>query len=808
MLKARSSLLRATTAIACIAISRPALAQSAPSPQPDNPPPLSNPNAPQPNLGAPNETPVESDKVTQGVAQAPTDQGVFQPIVVTAQKRREKIQDVGISITALSGETIKTLNLNNMQQISQQVPNLEVSAWTPAFTTFNLRGISQNNFQDNLEAPVAVYQDEVYVGSMNALGLPIFDVERIEVLRGPQGTLFGRNATGGLIQFISNLADETRLNGYAEAELAEWNTWKFEGALGGQLAPGIRARVAGVYNKSTGWMKAGFNPDPFELNPLGPHKALGRTSQGANGWAFRANVQADLGPDTLLSVIESYSKDNDVPTGQYVVRLASFDPATGLGIDAGPPITGSVFKHASDMHTGFDRKVWSNTAKLTHSFSDNVDFTYVGNYSKLDKDYIEDAGGGLFFFPFHTIAHHKQWSHEARFSGHTPRVRWQVGAYYLDMDFNGEFDASGAIFNGAPTDAARTQGLTHLISKNWSVFGQGEYDFSPELTAIVGLRWSQDHKRIKFQTIGFGLIEKDANGNAILDPEGNFIPIPDGTVIFDFADVIAANPALAGHDKISYGDVAARAQLNYKPHQDLLFYLSYNRGIKGGNWSPAPTVFPENFRHKPEKLDAYEVGMKSTLARNTRLNLSAFYYDYHDYQAFSLTLLQPQVANSDATVKGGEVELFTRPLRNFDFALSAAFLDSKVDFVPAVFPDTGTKNAELPQAPHVSLNALGRYTVPVRFGTLAFQLDGKYLGKHFLEGTNSQVSFQRAYAVGNASVSLTSPDERWQGSLWVKNFTNSEYKVYDLDLGLLGFVEQMYAPPRQFGATLRFGFRQ
>ena len=463
MLKARFSVLCASSAWACIAISCPAIAQAQDSPPSgDVSPPLSNPSSPQPNLGAPNETPVESDKVTQGVAQAPSDQGVFAPIVVTAQKRREKIQDVGISITALSGETIKTLNLSNMQQISQQVPNLQVSAWTPAFTTFNLRGISQNNFQDNLEAPVAVYQDEVYVGSMNALGLPIFDVERIEVLRGPQGTLFGRNATGGLIQFISNLADETRLNGYAEGELAEWNTWKLEGAIGGQLAPGIRARVAGVYNKSKGWMKAGFNPDRFGLNPLGPHQALGRTSQGTNGWALRANVQVDLGPDTLLSIIESYLKDNDVPTGQYVVRLASADldaegNGTGLGIDPGPPITGSVFKHASDMHTGFDRKVWSTTAKLTHSFSDNVDFTYIGNYSKLDKNYIEDAGGGLFFFPFQTIAHHKQWSHEARFSGHTPRIRWQVGAYYLNMDFDGEFDASGALFNAAPTDAARTQ---------------------------------------------------------------------------------------------------------------------------------------------------------------------------------------------------------------------------------------------------------------------------------------------------------------------------------------------------------------
>jgi len=786
MSKARLSALYVTTALACAAIAYPANAQSQP---PSNVPPTGA-------AGATQQTTVQSDSVTQGTAQAPTGQGMLgADIVVTAQKRREKIQDVGISITALSGQTIKNLNLTNMQQISQQVPNLQVSAWTPAFTTFNLRGISQNNFQDNLEAPVAVYQDEVYVGSMNALGLPIFDVERIEVLRGPQGTLFGRNATGGLIQFISHTAEETRLNGYAEGEIADWGTHKLEGAIGGQIAPGFRARVAGFYEKSNGWMKAGFNPDPFGLNPLGPHKALGRTSQGANGWAFRANVQIDLTPRTLLSVIESYSKDIDVPTGQYLVRLAEFDPNTGLGINPGPPITGNVFKHASDMHTGFDRKVWSTTAKLTHSFSDNVDFTYIGNYSKLDKDYIEDAGGGLFFFPFHTIAHHKQWSHEARVSGHAPRVRWQVGAYYLDMDFNGEFDASGAIFNAAPTDAARTQGLTHLVSKNWSVFGQGEYDFSPELTGIVGLRWSQDHKTIKFQTIGFGLV--DQNG----------VPIPDGTVLFDYAQQIAANPQFAGDDKINYGDVAARAQLNYKPHRDLLFYLSYNRGIKGGNWSPAPTVTLADFRHKPEVLDAYEVGMKSTLAGSTRLNLSAFYYNYHNYQAFSLTNLQPQVTNSDATVKGGEIELFTRPLHNFDFAVSAAFLDSNVDFVPAVFPGTGTRDAELPQAPHVSLNALGRYTVPLRIGTLAFQVDGKYASKHFLEGTNSKVSFQRAYAVGNASISLTSPDERWQGSVWVKNFANSKYKVYNLDLGLLGFVEQMYAPPRQFGGTLRFTLR-
>src|SRR3954454_6944673 len=351
MSKARVAALFVTTALTCLAAPYPVLAQ----PQPD--PAVQPAPAPQPNPGAPNETTVESDQVTQGVAQAPTDQSVLAPIIVTAQKRREKIQDVGISITALSGETIKTLNLTNMQQISQQVPSLQVSAWTPAFTTFNLRGISQNNFQDNLEAPVAVYMDEVYVGSMNALGLPIFDVERIEVLRGPQGTLFGRNATGGLIQFISNTADETKLNGYAEGELADFHSRRLEGAIGGQLTPGVRVRVAGFWNKSRGWMKAGFNPFPADGGP--GRKALGRTSQGANGYAFRGNVQVDLTPDTLLSVIGSYSKDNDVPTGQYVVRFAEADPNTGLGINPSAPLTGNVFEHASDMDTGFDRKVWS-----------------------------------------------------------------------------------------------------------------------------------------------------------------------------------------------------------------------------------------------------------------------------------------------------------------------------------------------------------------------------------------------------------------------------------------------------------------
>jgi iron complex outermembrane receptor protein len=772
MSKNRFTILTASTALVSFVLATPAVAQEAEAPPQ---------TAPQPQ--APTDTPVDSQEVTEGVAQAPQDEGVFgRDIVITAQKREENLQDVGISVTALSGDTLETLGLTNMQQITQQVPSLQVSTFTPAFTTFNLRGVSQNNFQDNLEAPVAVYIDEVYMASMNALGLQMFDMERVEVLRGPQGTLFGRNATGGLIHFLTNDADETRLNGYVEGTLAEFDTYSIEGAVGGQLAQGIRARVAGRFEKSDGYMKAGFNP-------VLEREATGRTSQGADGFAIRGNLQFDLGPETLLSLTGYYSKDDDVPTGQYIVRFAEADPDTGLGINASDPITGSVWRHASDEDTFFDREVASATARLTHQLSDNIDVTYVGNYTDMDKFYIEDAAGGLFFFPFETIADFKQWSQELRFSGDGPGFRWQAGAYYLDLDFDGLFAASGPAITGSPE--GRIEGITNLDSRNWSIFGQVEVDFTPVLTGIVGLRWSQDDKDIQFQSISFNMEDQG---------------IPSGTVLFDYAAEIAANPEFAGDDEIDHGDLAARVQLNYKPNDDLLFFVSYNRGIKGGNWSPSPSVQIENFRHEDEVLHAYELGVKSSLGPGIRLNATGFYYDYKDYQAFALTGLQPQVTNSDATVWGGEIELFARPMRNLDVALGAAFLDSEVDFVPAVFPGTGTTDAELPQAPSVSLNALARYAVPLSFGELAFQVDGRYSGDHFLEGTNSEVSFQDDYAVANASISLTSPDETWQGSVWVKNFTNTKYLVYNLDLGLVGFTEQVYAPPRQFGATLRFGF--
>jgi iron complex outermembrane receptor protein len=319
-------------------------------------------------------------------------------------------------------------------------------------------------------------------------------------------------------------------------------------------------------------------------------------------------------------------------------------------------------------------------------------------------------------------------------------------------------------------------------SDNWSAFGQVEFDLAPQWTLITGLRWSQDNKDLKMHRV--------------------FEDVPEGippTEVFNIDDVIP------GIDKIDYGDYAARAQLNWKPIEHQLLYLAFNRGIKGGNWSldPLGGVAPENLKHQPEKLKAYELGWKADLFDGrARLNAAAFYYDYKDYQAFSLVGLTPQVTNSDAKAHGGELELTVSPTKGLNMMFGAAFLDSEVDAVPDVFG--GTVRAEFPNAPSVSLNFLGRYEWPMVGGLVGVQVDGRYNDDQFLEGTNSEVSFEPAYSVWNASLSYRTNDDRVRLTAYVKNFTDEEYRLYDLDLGLLGFIEQAYAPPRQFGVSVAY----
>ncbi|MEX2524359.1 MAG: TonB-dependent receptor [Gammaproteobacteria bacterium] len=729
---------------------------------------------------------------------------VLEEVVVTAQKREQSLQDVGISVSAFSGEQLENLGVTNTVDITQQIPGMQLFTFSPAFTVFSLRGVSQNNFQDNLEAPVAVYMDGAYVASMNAINTQLFDMERVEVLRGPQGTLYGRNTTGGLVHYITRKATDEEFNGYIQGSVGSYETtglekYSVEAAAGGALTDRVRGRLAGRWETDDGYTEAG--------SAFGAPTAAGRDTYGSNGFSLRGNLQIDVTNSATLDLTVSHAEDDDVPTGQYIVSLAGFDPATGLGtfdgIDpaTGTPavfpketITGDVHKHFSDEDTFYERKTTSISAQLTAEMDNGIEFVGITNWMTMNKFYLEDAGGGLVFFPYNTVNDYTQFSQELRFSGSTDRMRWQVGAYYLDMTWDTFQSVEGAaIHGGGPgspiTNAAFTETFGLVDSLNISVFGQVEYDIAPQWTLIGGLRYSRD--------------DKNLNMTQFFTDSGQGIP---RTQVLN----VATDVAIPGIDRIDYDDVAARAQINWKPTEETLVYASFSRGIKGGNWSLDPlgsiaATSPANLKHDEEVLHAYELGLKTSLFNGlTRLNASAYYYDYDDYQAFSIAGLTPQVANSDAESFGGEIEVITSPIDGLDLMFGAAFIDSEVDAVPDVFG--GTVQAEFPNAPSVSLNWLGRYEWPVMNGRMAVQIDGNWNDDQFLEGSNSGVSFEEAYDVWNARISYTAADGSWSAAVWAKNFTDTEYRLYNLDLGLLGFIEQVYAPPRQIGGTLSYNW--
>jgi iron complex outermembrane receptor protein len=762
----------------------------------------------------------------------------LEEVVVTAQKREQNLQDVGISVAAFSGEQLADLGISDTTQITQQIPSMQMNAWSPVLTVFNLRGISQNSFTDNLEAPVAVYVDDAYVSSMNAISGQMFDMKRVEVLRGPQGTLFGRNATGGLVHFLTHGADESEANGYVDVGYASYARRSLE------AADRVRGRVAGRWEKANGYVKA--------VTPGG------RDVGGANGWAGRGDLQIDATDKFKIDVMYKYSKDTDVPTGGYIFmpygdnskayiptewidftqnvifggssdpspygsfrdaaadiffcpdQLACFAPSNSAGLTIFRGDSPQPYQHRSDYNGHMNRTIHNGTVKLDWD-AGPFNVVSITNFMKLDKDYSEDGDGlPITIIEFTTINHMKQYSEELRLSHDADGFRWQAGAYYLNINIDASAKTVGApvlnlaqslIDDGTITEIGALPAVDQIYtlkSKNWSVFAQTEYDFAGDNTLITGLRWSQDNKHLLYHS---------QYSDSLQNVPG-----------FNLQQAIAAAGG-GDQDRVDYGDWAARLELDHHFSKDVMVFGSYNRGIKGGNFNTAANVQLDNVRHDEEVLHSFELGAKSTfLDGRARLNATAFYYDYKNYQVFALVGGQPQVRNSDATIKGGEIEFFLKPSRHWDVSLGASFLDSKIDKVPVAgvqvppaglpiihWPEAYVYDTRMPNAPDYSVNYLLRYNWDMLAGTMAVQLDGVYYADQYLEATNGGASFQKAYGISNAHLNYSGPGDHFQIDAWVKNLGDKAYKTYTLDLGILG-ATAFYGPPRTFGANLSYHF--
>jgi iron complex outermembrane receptor protein len=748
--------------------------------------------------------------VVQAQTAAPQEVIGLSEVIVTANRRSENLQDVGISVSAVSREEMRDLGFTNSVDIIRQIPSLSILSSSASNTNVNVRGVSQNDFADHLEGPIAVYADDGYLGAAGALSGQVYDLERVEVLRGPQGTLFGRNATGGLIHYISR-GPTNNFEGYGRVDVGDRNLVEFEGAVGGALAPGVRARLSVAGTHSDGYVKNPIGADPGNKNNI----------------SARLQVAFDLGDKTELRLMVN-GNTNAHERGSAGQGIAIVADQNGQGRALGPNeigtwpnivlgglITGACggcdvlgYKQPTDPFVRslsepgqFKKDLAHGQAKLTSDLG-FANLTAVTDYLYLNKaltDIDVDAGPAQ-FFRYNTFQKYHQFSQEIRFDGTAGPLKWQAGAYYLNI--RGDY-ATSVIFDVSPYVGAPVCGITPGFScptpipgvvgtnlakysvdvDSYSGFAQLEYEVSPKLSLIGGLRYTHDSKTADYTWTTTA------------------IPFPTPT---------RYNPSTDPTARRTFENVSIKAEADWRPIEDTLVYASFSRGFKGGNW--ALPVFPPPitsasfalFPHKQEQLDDYEVGVKTQFwDRRVRLNVGAFYYDYKNYQAFSLAGLAQSIFNKDAKAWGGEAELRVAPMRGLDISLAASSLTSRV--YDMQYPNGQFFTAQLPLAAKLSLNGFVRYEWDAFDGKVATMVSFTDVGPHYFDVANEPIAHENRYFTADARLGYSSP-QGWDAAVWVKNLNDEKYRTFALDIGTLSLGNQNFAAPRTFGASFGYKF--
>jgi iron complex outermembrane recepter protein len=731
--------------------------------------------APPPTTSAPAAQQTEATAPASGI----------QDITVTAQRREENLQKVPVSVTAISGSDLGQRAIIDSTDIAKLVPALKFTAYSAASTTYDLRGISQNDYSDQLEPPVAVYQDDSYMSSLASAGFPLFDIERVEVLRGPQGTLFGRNATGGAIQYISRKpTDHFTLN--ATGTWFSDGGYSFEAGVGGPVTDTLSVRAAVDRIRRDGFIKS--------ANPVLPD--AGATDE----FAGRVQLLWKPTPDLKIQLKAMRSRDNPAAAaGMYTYSAAAPEDhgrgvpqsatdnfwGTGPGVDPSGyvhPASYGTYINDSNVRPIFERTIQAYTGRFDYNLG-NVTLISITDYQRLSKFYQEDSDGspvtGGIFSP---TTHTRQFSQEVRAEGKAGPVQWVAGANYIDI--KGHY-MSHVEYDLAPLDFFSTGDSDFRIrTKSPSVFAQGVFKLTDALKLTAGFRYTRDNKSDNY-LLNYEQISGGVASNSVVPFNPSLYP--------DLA---------RRHDNLYSGKI----QLNYTPSSNVLLYAGVTRGTKSGNFE-APAVAPvaiDRLPHKPEVLWDYEGGFKTKFLDNHLLiNGSFFYYDYHDYQAFSLIDLVQTISNHDAWEYGGELEFTVIPTTGLNISGGVSYLKNKVKDVG--LPDGTILDSHLPQAPRWSGNGSISYTLPAGPGDLTARLDGYFTTGFCFSVVCAPVEREKAYQTLDATVSYKYKD--FMLSFFAKNVTGTKYRTFALDVSSLGFAENIYNRPRYYGLTLSVNYK-
>jgi len=775
----------------------------------------------------------------------------LEEVVVTAERRTEKAQDVPVAITAVSAADLESRGVRQAGDITASVPNLLLnSPYGPeAQPTFTLRGVTTQDFSENQSSPVAMYVDEVYksVGAVQAL--QTYDLDRVEVLRGPQGTLYGKNATGGAISFYTKNPSLTAYDGYITAGAGNYSAYSVQGAVGGPVIDNeIGWRAAVMYEKRDGWVRS-VVPGVEPLN-------------GVDAVAGRLTLLAKPNDSLTAQLKLSASRSGGTPYGAHAINndpslTGSSDPNSSL-------FTGNIGWFDNGAKFAVHKEIRSDNAtlKLDWQLSPHATLTSVTGYDYGWWYEKSDDGGLPIFFrlddPNTYFSSVNAFSQEIRIASHdTGAFGWLGGLYYgresthATVQFH-FFDGYNLNF-WAPTNAAPTPlyGFDEYnnfdqLKDSRAVFFNATYTVAPAVTLRAGLRYTKDKVTISnFYALEGGLASPGATGAATgTDPNidattwwtqtiGNpalYPPPPPNTPPTAPRLYFQQGLAVQGLGFVptfenDTNNVSGKVGVDWKASDGVLAYASISQGYRGVAFNgQAYNDNSELTFADPEKLTSYELGLKTELwERRAVFNAAAFHYDYKNQQFLDAFTLPGGLGTGFRTtnapksrVDGAEFEFRVKATPDLEIGSTLGLMSSKyVELTLHALSRVCCVGNHLIQAPDYSASV----DVDWRFahlaaGDLRLFVDGNYYGKQYFDAFNTERDAQGAYGVANARVSFESTGTSRPGfgiGVWVKNLANRQYLAYalnqkDVDTGALGFDYALVGEPRTYGVdvTLRF----
>lgn len=673
-----------------------------------------------------------------------------QDIIVTARRTSEKLQITPLAVTALTSDALVRQQIVDVTAIQQAAPSLSM-AQSHSGVAITLRGQVQSNSDGSVDQSVGLYVDGVYIARQIAAGFDLIDINQVEVLRGPQGTLFGRNTTGGAVSITTNKPTDI-FEGLVKAGIGNYESREVMGLLNVPIVDGaVAARI--VYRHA-------------ENNGFGRNINLGRRVGDDNTDYVRGSLKI-APPDgwSLIIVGDYFDRDNNGP----LEHLLAYDPTLLGNQDA--VLDSPFYTTSSDLRSYARLKSWGTSATLEVPLG-NVTFKTITGYRGYKLNTLDDFDTTpIPFFTNNSIGQIKQFSQEVQLFGRNGDLGWIAGLFYFHEYGIERFN----VFGGAVDYNGR------IDHKSFAPFAQINYDMTPELRVTTGLRYTHDKRAVNTHNLAGG--------------------------------VCATNPALvtntvtceADREK-SHNYFSYTLSADYRFTPSLFGYARTSMAHKSGGFNKT-TADLESF--EPEKVTDYEIGVKADLLdRRLRINAAAFIAYYRNMQrpitsdaAGTPVALTQSIGKS--RIPGAELEIVALPAAGLELSGTIGVIDPKyVDFTDA----TGDRTGEpFTQVSNVTWSIAGTYSLPTSYGKYSVHADyGHQSRKYFFPNERSR---EPGYGLLNATIGLTLDDPRIELMLWGRNLTGKKYNSYILDFyAAAGVTTGFPGQARTYGASATYRF--